>query len=76
MAGNDTAALVVALSAQVSKFEKDMQSAVAIADKSTKDIEGRFADMNAAISGKLSALATSASDQPSMFSQAGLEVSK
>ena len=32
----DTAALVVALSAQLTKFEKDMKQAVAIADQHTK----------------------------------------
>jgi hypothetical protein len=42
----DTAALVVALSAQLTKFEKDMQKAVGIADRGVKDIENRFAKLN------------------------------
>jgi len=63
MAGNDTAALVVALSAQLSKFEKDMQGAVAIADKRTKEIETGFAKLNSAIGGELSKFANSASGQ-------------
>jgi hypothetical protein len=46
MAGNDTAALVVALSAQVSKFQKDMDEAVGIADRSTRRIEERFSQLN------------------------------
>lgn len=46
MAQNDTAALVVALSAQMSKFEKDMKDAVTIADRGTRQIENRFAAMN------------------------------
>jgi hypothetical protein len=60
MAANDTAALVVALSAQLTKFEKDMKQAVVIADKHTKQIEGRFEQMNTAITGKMSTLAASA----------------
>src|SRR5262244_3542567 len=42
----DTAALVVALSAQLTRFEKDMKDAVGIADKHTKEIETRFEKMN------------------------------
>jgi hypothetical protein len=42
----DTAALVVALSAQLTKFEKDMQKAAGIADRGVKDIENRFAKLN------------------------------
>lgn len=42
MAGNDTAALVVALSAQLTKFEKDMDQAYGIADRGSKKIEDRF----------------------------------
>ena len=42
----DTAALVVALSAQLTKFEKDMKDAVKIADTQTKAIENRFSQMN------------------------------
>lgn len=61
MADNDTAALVVALSAQLSKFEKDMKGAVDIADRRTKDIENRFTAMNSAIQGKLQQLGASAS---------------
>ena len=45
----DTAALVVALSAQLTKFEKDMQKAVGIADKGVKDIEQRFAKANPSV---------------------------
>jgi hypothetical protein len=61
MADNDTAALVVALSAQLSKFEKDMKGAVDIADRRTKDIENSFTKMNSAIQGKLSQLGAAAS---------------
>src|SRR5262245_26157388 len=56
-AGGDTASLVVALSAQLSKFEKDMKGAVDIAKRRTKDIEDTFSKMNAEISNQLSALA-------------------
>lgn len=63
MAGNDTAALVVALSAQVNKFEKDMQGAVKIADKHVKAIETRFGEMNGVITNKLSQMAVGASGQ-------------
>ncbi|MET4283573.1 hypothetical protein [Bradyrhizobium sp. LA6.12] len=38
---NDTAALVVALSAQLTKFERDMKQAGNIADRTVADIEGR-----------------------------------
>ena len=61
MADNDTAALVVALSAQLSKFEKDMKGAVDIADRRTREIETRFSAMNSAITGKLQQLGASAS---------------
>lgn len=61
MADNDTAALVVALSAQLTKFEKDMKGAVDIADRRTKDIENRFAAMNSAITSKLQQLGAAAS---------------
>lgn len=67
MAQNDTAALVVALSAQVSKFEKDMQSAVSIADKHTKAIETRFTAMNSVLSSKMSQVAAGASSQLGIF---------
>lgn len=63
MADNDTAALVVALSAQLTRFEKDMKGAVDIADKRTKEIETRFSAMNSAITGKLSELGNIASSQ-------------
>ena len=53
---NETAALVVALSAQVSKFEKDMKDATKIADTQTKAIESRFAKMNDTISGQFGKL--------------------
>jgi hypothetical protein len=46
----DTAALVVALSAQLTKFEKDLQKAGVIAEKSVKDIEGKFEKLNPKIS--------------------------
>ena len=52
----DTAALVVALSAQLTKFEKDMKGAVNIADKRTKEIEASFAKMNANIQNQFTAL--------------------
>lgn len=52
----DTAALVVALSAQISQFEKDMKDAVKIADTNTKAIETRFAKMNDEISSQLKGL--------------------
>jgi hypothetical protein len=42
----DTAALVVALSAQLTKFERDMQKAVGIADQGVNKIEQRFAKLN------------------------------
>ena len=42
----DTAALVVALSAQLTKFEQDMNKAVGIADKGVNDIEGKFKKAN------------------------------
>jgi hypothetical protein len=42
----DTAALVVALSAQLTKFEKDMQRAGIMAERAVGDIEGKFAKMN------------------------------
>ena len=42
----DTAALVVALSAQLTKFEKDMDKAVGVADRATGRIEGRIGPMN------------------------------
>lgn len=61
MADNDTAALVVALSAQLSKFEKDMKGAVDIADRRTREIETRFGAMNNAITGKLQQLGSAAS---------------
>lgn len=52
----DTAALVVALSAQLTKFEKDMKGAVGIANKRTKEIENSFAQMNSAITNQLTNL--------------------
>ena len=51
MAGNDTAALVVALSAQLTKFEKDMKSAGDIADRQVSSIEDRFQQANPTFSG-------------------------
>ena len=52
----DTAALVVALSAQLTKFEKDMKGAVDIASRRTKEIESTFAKMNAEINSQVSGL--------------------
>jgi hypothetical protein len=57
---DDTAALVVALSAQLSKFEKDMQGAVAIADRRTKEIEGKFSALNTTINNKFTSLTSQA----------------
>ena len=62
----DTAALVVALSAQLTKFEKDMKQANAIADREVRRIEERFAKMVVRVPGidelstRLKALATGA----------------
>jgi hypothetical protein len=57
---DDTAALVVALSAQLTKFEKDMKGAVDIADKRTKEIEGKFSALNTTINNKLNAVSSQA----------------
>jgi hypothetical protein len=46
----DTASLVVALSAQLTKFEKDMRAAGIMADKAASDIENKFSKMNPQIS--------------------------
>src|SRR5262245_46536381 len=61
----DTAALVVALSAQLTKFERDMKKAAGIADQGVSDIEKRFAKLNPSagagfdkLETKLKALAT------------------
>jgi hypothetical protein len=51
MATDSTAALVVALSAQLSKFEKDMKDARNIADSAARGIEDRFARMNPVFAG-------------------------
>jgi hypothetical protein len=51
MAENDAAALVVALSAQMTKFEKDMQAAASLADKATREIENKFAKANPSFPG-------------------------
>ena len=51
MAQNDTAALVVALSAQLTKFEKDMQRAGVLADKTVSDIEDKFSKANPSFAG-------------------------
>jgi hypothetical protein len=51
MANNDTAALVVALSAQLTKFEKDMQRAGVLADKTVADIEDKFSKANPSFAG-------------------------
>jgi hypothetical protein len=47
---DNTASLVVALSAQLTKFEKDMRSAGIMAEKATNDIEDKFSKMNPKIS--------------------------
>lgn len=60
MAGNDTAALVVALSAQLTKFEKDMKGAVDIADKRSKEIETRFSSLNKVASDQFSKFSANA----------------
>jgi hypothetical protein len=60
----DVAALVVALSAQLTQFEKDMQKAGAIADQSVRNIEQKFKSANINFPGidelgsKLKSLAT------------------
>ena len=46
----DTAALVVALSAQLTKFEKDMRAAGIMAEKAVGDIEDKFSKMNPKVS--------------------------
>lgn len=46
---DNTASLVVALSAQLTKFEKDMRAAGIMADKGVKDIEDKFSKMNPSI---------------------------
>jgi hypothetical protein len=58
MAADNTAALVVALSAQITKFEKDMKQAVDISKKKTKEIEDNFAGINKAITQQLGTLAS------------------
>src|SRR4030095_16809007 len=50
----DTAALVVALSAQLTRFEKDMKDAVKIADTRTREIETHFSKLNQSINSELS----------------------
>jgi hypothetical protein len=47
---DNTASLVVALSAQLTKFEKDMRAAGIMADKAVGDIEDKFSKMNPKIS--------------------------
>jgi hypothetical protein len=47
---DNTASLVVALSAQLTKFEKDMRDAGIMADKAVNDIEGKFSRMNPKLS--------------------------
>jgi hypothetical protein len=51
MAGDSMAALVVALSAQLTKFERDMKRAGDIADRSASEIEDRFSKINPSFSG-------------------------
>src|SRR5262249_8919410 len=66
MASDDTAALVVALSAQLTQFEKDMAKAGDIADKGVRNIEDKFHKANITVSGldeftnKLTKLVTAA----------------
>lgn len=51
MAGDDkTAALVVALSAQLTKFERDMKRAGDIADREVDNIEKKFSSLNPGLS--------------------------
>lgn len=50
-ASDGTAALVVAMEAQLAKFEKQMKEAGNIADREVKNIEGRFARANPQFSG-------------------------
>jgi hypothetical protein len=47
---DNTASLVVALSAQLTKFEKDMKAAGVMADNAVSDIEDKFSKMNPKIS--------------------------
>jgi hypothetical protein len=47
---DNTASLVVALSAQLTKFEQDMKKAGIMADQATNDIERKFSSMNPKIS--------------------------
>jgi hypothetical protein len=47
---DNTASLVVALSAQLTKFEKDMRAAGIMADKAVGDIEDKFSRMNPKVS--------------------------
>jgi hypothetical protein len=47
---DNTASLVVALSAQLTKFEQDMKKAGIMADQATGDIEKKFSSMNPKIS--------------------------
>lgn len=70
----DTAALVVALSAQLTKFEKDMKGAVDIANKRTKEIEQSFAKMNVGIQNQLSALAANFGGAGGVFSGAATAI--
>jgi hypothetical protein len=48
---DNTASLVVALSAQLTKFEKDMRDAGIMADKAVNDIENKFSKMNPSFAG-------------------------
>lgn len=50
-ADDKTAALVVALSAQMTKFEKDMKGAGDIADRTASGIEDRFSKLNPSFAG-------------------------
>lgn len=52
----ETAALVVALSAQLTRFERDMKQAADVAEKRTREIETSFSRVNKAITTQLGLL--------------------
>jgi lambda family phage tail tape measure protein len=54
---DNTASLVVALSAQVTRFEKDMADAGVIADKGVKNIENKFSALSTGVGKKLTDMA-------------------
>ncbi len=67
----DVAALVVALSAQLSQFQKDMEKAGTIADSAVKGIEESFSKMNPDASGALRSFSDSA-QQPAQAAGASI----